>query len=102
MFKSSNTTTSLDPPNQLSVGNYIFFFLKREMPAPRVGSSLEGDPRCAFQWSSEEHKFEFQSDGCSSDLISDIMMSVKNSEQHSFSIPLLVDVNSGKNWGELH
>ena len=38
----------------------------------------------------------------SSKLISDIMMSVKNSEQHSFSIPLLVDVNSGKNWGELH
>ena len=37
-----------------------------------------------------------------SKLISDIMMSVKNSEQHSFSIPLLVDVNSGKNWGELH
>ena len=38
----------------------------------------------------------------SSKLISDIMMSVKNSEQHSFSIPLLEDVNSGKNWGELH
>ena len=38
----------------------------------------------------------------SSKLITDIMMSVKNSEQHSFSIPLLVDVNSGKNWGELH
>ena len=38
----------------------------------------------------------------SSKLISDIMMSVKNSEQHSFSIALLVDVNSGKNWGELH
>ena len=38
----------------------------------------------------------------SSKLISDIMKSVKNSEQHSFSIPLLVDVNSGKNWGELH
>ncbi len=38
----------------------------------------------------------------SSKLISDIMVSVKNSEQHSFSIPLLVDVNSGKNWGELH
>jgi len=38
----------------------------------------------------------------SSKLISDIMMSVKNSDLHSFSIPLLVDVNSGNNWGELH
>ena len=38
----------------------------------------------------------------SSKLISDIMMSVNNSELHSFSIPLLVDVNSGNNWGELH
>ena len=38
----------------------------------------------------------------SSKLISDIMMSVKNSELYSFSIPLLVDVNSGNNWGELH
>ena len=38
----------------------------------------------------------------SSRLIRDIMISVKNSELHSFSIPLLVDVNSGSNWGELH
>ena len=38
----------------------------------------------------------------SSQLIRDIMMSVKDSELHSFSIPLLVDVNSGNNWGELH
>tara|TARA_Y100001970_G_scaffold21105_1_gene23991 strand:- start:741 stop:1415 length:675 start_codon:yes stop_codon:yes gene_type:complete len=38
----------------------------------------------------------------SSKLIRDIMMSVKNSELHSFSIPLLVDINTGKNWGELH
>ena len=38
----------------------------------------------------------------SSKLIRDIMMSVKNSELHSFSIPLLVDINSGNNWGELH
>ncbi len=37
-----------------------------------------------------------------SKLIKDIMMGVKNSELHSFSIPLLVDVNSGNNWGELH
>ena len=30
------------------------------------------------------------------------MLSVKDSELHSFSIPLLVDVNIGENWGELH
>ena len=34
--------------------------------------------------------------------IKDIMISVKNSNLHSFSIPLLVDVNIGRNWGELH
>ncbi len=34
--------------------------------------------------------------------IKDIMTSVKNSNLHSFSIPLLVDINTGKNWGELH
>ncbi len=30
------------------------------------------------------------------------MTSVVNSEQHSFSIPLTVDVNIGNNWGALH
>ena len=37
-----------------------------------------------------------------SKLIKDIMISVKDSDLHSFSIPLLVDINSGNNWGELH
>ena len=37
----------------------------------------------------------------SSKLIKDTMTSVKNSEFHSFSIPLLVDINMGDNWGEL-
>jgi len=30
------------------------------------------------------------------------MTSVAHSEQHSFSIPLTVDVNIGNNWGSLH
>ena len=30
------------------------------------------------------------------------MSSVKDSNLHSFSIPLLVDINSGSNWGDLH
>ncbi len=30
------------------------------------------------------------------------MNSVKDSNLHSFSIPLSVDINSGKNWGDLH
>ena len=52
----------------------------------------------------DELIFETKNDDLkkSSKLIRDIMMSVKNSELHSFSIPLLVDVNSGDNWGELH
>ena len=37
-----------------------------------------------------------------SKLIRNEMMSVKNSDQHSFSIPLSVDINIGKNWGLLH
>ena len=37
-----------------------------------------------------------------SKIIKDIMSSVKDSEHHSFSIPLSVDINSGTNWGELH
>ena len=37
-----------------------------------------------------------------SKLIKDTMTSVKDSELHSFSIPLLVDINIGQNWGELH
>ena len=35
-------------------------------------------------------------------LIKDTMTSVKDSNLHSFSIPLLVDVNIGDNWGQLH
>ena len=30
------------------------------------------------------------------------MTSVKDSDLHSFSTPLTVDVNSGENWGLLH
>ena len=29
------------------------------------------------------------------------MASVRNSDQHSFSIPLTVDINIGVNWGDL-
>ncbi len=37
-----------------------------------------------------------------SKIIIDEMTSVANSEQHSFSIPLTVDLNIGDNWGALH
>ena len=35
-------------------------------------------------------------------IIKDEMISVADSNYHSFSIPLTVDINSGNNWGELH
>ena len=35
-------------------------------------------------------------------IIKDEMISVANSDHHSFSIPLTVDINSGENWGSLH
>ena len=37
-----------------------------------------------------------------SNLIKKEMSSVVNSDLHSFSIPLSVDINSGENWGMLH
>ena len=37
-----------------------------------------------------------------SKIIIEEMSSVANSEQHSFSIPLTVDLNLGDNWGALH
>ncbi len=37
-----------------------------------------------------------------SQIIQEEMSSVKNSNLHSFSIPLLVDINAGNNWGDLH
>jgi len=37
-----------------------------------------------------------------SKIIQDEMSSVKDSDLHSFTIPLLVDVNVGDNWGDLH
>ena len=37
-----------------------------------------------------------------SKIVQNEMMSVKDSEFHSFSVPLLVDINSGKNWGMFH
>ena len=37
-----------------------------------------------------------------SKLINEEMSSVVKSDQHSFSIPLTVDLNTGDNWGELH
>ena len=37
-----------------------------------------------------------------SKIIKNEMTSVKDSDSHSFSIPLTVDVNIGDNWGILH
>ena len=37
-----------------------------------------------------------------SKIIQEEMSSVKISDLHSFSIPLLVDINAGNNWGDLH
>ena len=37
-----------------------------------------------------------------SKVIIDEMSSVTESDQHSFSIPLTVDLNTGENWGTLH
>ena len=37
-----------------------------------------------------------------SKIIEEEMTSVKNSEHHSFSVPILVDLNLGDNWGLLH
>ena len=37
-----------------------------------------------------------------SEMIKNEMTSVKNSDLHSFSIPLSVDINYGENWGLLH
>ena len=37
-----------------------------------------------------------------SKIITEEMASVANSDQHSFSIPLTVDINIGDNWGALH
>ncbi len=37
-----------------------------------------------------------------SKIIIDEMTSVANSDKHSFSIPLTVDLNIGDNWGSLH
>tara|TARA_Y100000817_G_scaffold76879_1_gene59170 strand:- start:151 stop:378 length:228 start_codon:yes stop_codon:yes gene_type:complete len=37
-----------------------------------------------------------------SKIIIDQMSSVAKSDQHSFSIPLTVDLNTGDNWGALH
>tara|TARA_Y100001970_G_scaffold218498_1_gene267947 strand:- start:10 stop:141 length:132 start_codon:yes stop_codon:yes gene_type:complete len=35
-------------------------------------------------------------------VISDEMTSVKDSDLHSFSTALTVDINTGENWGMLH
>jgi len=47
----------------------------------------------------ETHKDEAKRIG---KIISNEMSSVAKSDQHSFSIPLTVDLNIGDNWGELH
>ena len=37
-----------------------------------------------------------------SKIIAEEMSGVAKSDQHSFSIPLTVDLNTGDNWGTLH
>ena len=52
----------------------------------------------------DELIFEVIKEGISNykKIIRDEMSSVANSDMHSFSIPLSVDVNVGDNWGDLH
>ena len=52
----------------------------------------------------DELIFEVKSEEVSkySKIIKNEMSSVKDSDLHSFSIPLLVDLNAGDNWGDLH
>ena len=38
----------------------------------------------------------------SAKIIKDIMNGVESSEYHKFAVPLLIDLNSGENWGMLH
>ena len=47
----------------------------------------------------KEHKNEVKK---ISKVIIEEMSSVAESDQHSFSIPLTVDLNTGENWGTLH
>ncbi len=47
----------------------------------------------------EVHKSEITK---TMEIIKDEMISVANSDYHSFTIPLTVDINSGDNWGSLH
>ena len=47
----------------------------------------------------ESHKNEVKK---LSKIIISEMSSVANSDQHSFTIPLTVDLNVGDNWGALH
>ena len=35
-------------------------------------------------------------------IIKDEMISVADSDFHSFSIPLTIEINNGDNWGSLH
>ena len=35
-------------------------------------------------------------------IIKEIMNGVESSEYHKFTVPLLIDLNSGENWGMLH
>ena len=37
-----------------------------------------------------------------SKIIKDVMNGVETSEYHKFSVPLVIDLNSGENWGMLH
>ena len=37
-----------------------------------------------------------------SKIIKDVMNGVETSDYHKFSVPLLIDLNSGENWGMLH
>ena len=37
-----------------------------------------------------------------SKIIREIMIGVESSDYHKFTVPLLIDLNSGENWGMLH
>ncbi len=73
----------------------------------RVSKKLDEikEPKCKILLQiHDELIFEVHKDDIKtySQIIQEEMSSVKNSNLHSFSIPLLVDINVGNNWGDLH
>ena len=89
--------------NLLAKGSYYMSQNQLTSAHNVFSKAIELDPKSQLEVK-KHGQFEVKSSNLKemSKIIAEVMNGVESSEHHKFTVPLLIDLNSGENWGLLH